>query len=194
MIDGKQRGYPFPQLRRDPVTGIEPKDDRYIQDGRKKALGYPQGQATMFLAGRLLQNADFGGARGFITAAAAATTDTTNNFHTTANERAMYLYWVEHGACFDYTEDVIATWQIWADNKFVASGVSAPHVSPIGVYIPPNSNCSFYSRVVSALGAPNNRYFPYAITWVEFDAEMDVWEFGSGSLALNPAIAALAWP
>lgn len=193
MLNPKMRKPP--PGRRDPATGIYAPHDPYNQDGLKKALGYPQGQATMFLAGRLLQECHFGGNRGFIAAnGGPATTDTVVNFNITGNERAMYLYWVEHGACFDYTENVQASWQIWVDGKFATSGISAPHVTPIGIWIPPNCVCTFYSRIINSLAAGAFRYFPYGITWVEFSSEKDVWEFGKGTLTANPAIAGLVWP
>lgn len=179
-----------------PINPFEPveKDDRYGQAGRVKAIGYPLGKPTMFIDGRLLENYEYEAARGVMTGVGNATSNLTIQMLAVPYNRALYIPWVVMGTFGNFTEDIVASWQIWADNREIASGVAGAYRADTKIYIPMDSQVTFYARIVNAIGPVANRFYFYGVPLITFDTRPDVWEWGRGNNAANPAIGALNWP
>ncbi len=158
--------------------------DEYKQGPRRKAHGYPQGQWAKFLHGRLLRNCEYGYSNLFILTAPAATSGGRTHFRTTAPRRALYIPWVMATTSMDYTDNVLTSWQLWANGEIIASGMCGQYRADVGVYIPPESDVSMYLRCVN--GSAANACNGYLVPWYEFDSEVDIWEFGSGGNRENP--------
>ncbi len=173
--------------------GGTPKDDRYGQGPRRKALGYPKGEHSLFLDGRLLRRVQIDSTRGMLPTGAGVTTDTGALLvRQVENQRALYIPWVVAGTDHNYQDNVVASWQLWANNKKIAHAIAGQYRADVKVYVPPKSIVTFYLRCANTLGvAVYNRY---AVPWIEFDAQTDKWDFGEGGFIANPAVGALTWP
>lgn len=172
--------------------GGTPKHDKYDMDPDKKAFGYPAGQCTLFVAGRFLRGIEHNAVRGMLTTGAGATNDTgALAVRTTPRGRGLYIPWVVGGTDWYFQDNVTVSWQLWAMNQMIASAVCGQFRADIGIFIPPETQVTFYLRCQNTLATAV--YHRYTVPWYEFNAD-DVWEMGSGGNAGNPAVGTLTWP
>lgn len=167
--------------------------DEYNQGRGKKTFGYPLGQPTKFLDGRLLRNVVFGTTWDRLGPIAnLATVNAGVNVALPIPEhRALYIQQVSLLALIAANVDLEARWQIWSGGKFIIAGAWQAGPIPIEIYFPPLENVRFYYYIVNNVGA--NVWADYVVNWVEFDARDDKWEWGRGSQGVNP-VTAPVWP
>lgn len=187
-------------LRKRQQPGIgQPELDRYSQGERKKTFGYPKGQNTMFLDGRLLRDCVFPRFEVNLAAGGGTTNDSNGilNFQgggTIPNDRACYIVGVTSGPVWSAFFNAWAAWQLWANGSYLDGGVVGKWYHKVGKYVPPNSIIDFYSRVVNN-GAPAVTVtMRLSVQFVIFNAARDIWEWGRADLRANPVNLAIVWP
>lgn len=181
-----------PQVGEKPNLPHGVKADPHLQYDIK-SHGYPKGQISMFLHGRWLHDCLFISHRGQTATAAGGgvTNYAPAAIHTTQIGRAACIIFAG-GSDWFYQDNVIASWQIYADNKHIASAMFGFGVTYVYAYVPPRCVINYYSQITN--NAALIGYTRHSVYIVDFDAESDKYTYGEGSLAANPAIGALAWP
>ena len=165
--------------------------DRYDQGGRQKIPPYEKGQSTVFLDGRLLRNVEYIRTSVVNALVPATFVGILQINWNTEKDRASYFESIE----IDSDEGVLVppdaivlAGQLWANgNRFFSFFAPLP-LSPINVYVPPSSNISLYLFVSNAWGIGSvNVWTRMNLNSMTFSAIDDIWNFGSGSGAANPA-------
>ena len=180
-----------------PYAG-QPELDRYSQAERKKTLGYPKGQNTMFLDGRLLRDCIFPRADGAVQPAPGGVPD--NNVANLnwqeggiiPDDRACYIMGVSAGPNWDVHINMWVAWQIWANGKYLDGSVVGKWYHPVKKYLPPRSVATIYVRGVNNGGIGVAR-INWSLQFVTFNATLDIWDLGRANLQDNPTVIAV-WP
>ncbi len=162
--------------------------DKYEQGPRKKTFGYPKGEKSLLLDDILLRNVEIIHVVGMLVILPFATTNFVIGLPVVPRYRARYLDWAMFDGDSNVRDDIKAIMQIWANNQRIASMLLGEIRGEFGVYIPPESNITFYAQ--GGWLFANNRYIRYKLKFIEFDELSHPWEFGSGGYRPNPA----AWP
>lgn len=177
-----------PNLPRPPQQG-----DNYGQGRGEKVFGYPQGQSSRFLDGRLIRNCVFDTTHGVVGPVAPPVIVFGNlTIRDVPENRAVYIYQMT-AIPFDYAfNDAVFAWQIWSDGVFITASDFCCFATPIEVYFPPLSSIELYHVIAVGPLAPAGAYVAnFAVNWVEFDALDDKWEWGRARGTPNPA--AVPW-
>lgn len=159
-----------------------PKDNRYGSEW--KFEGYPQGQETFFLHGRLLLDVIKIDLRGRIIIPPGVALGPVA-LGTVPPDRAWYIDFFSISGSAPYTANLWVLWQIWGSSKYLVGGTFSEKPCPIRIYLPPETPVTIYIGWSNQTGA--NVYAYAWISIVEFSAEKDIWEFGNGANIPNPA-------
>ncbi len=165
-------------------------DDRYDQGPRKKARGYPSGDSTRFLHGRIVRRyvcTCFAG--GSIPMPVAATTDIISANFFIARGRAAYICMLHFFGNYNYRHNIDVQYQIFINGKRVISGSSSNILQPINVYVPSESRWRVYIRIINNEPVITG-FLKASLEICEYDSFVDVWDYGTGAYLPNPNV----WP
>lgn len=177
---------------RQPTRDIDPNHQR----GTTKIIGYPKGEHSMFLDGRLLQSviSGFQNTRPAIPPGGLVQAGPLLINRVLPIDRAMYIPWVGIFLLTDARLNMNTEWQMWANGKRVAGGALSMSPQPVHLYFPMFSEVSLYWQV-SNLTIPPLPLFPhFTVPWYEFDTEADHWEMGEADRKANPPVVSITWP
>ena len=166
-------------------------DDRYGQANRGKGFGYPKGNPSKFIDGRHLPNPEMVWDAASITVVAGATVGFARNVYVLPEQKGLY---VGHSELHYYVNalDCSAWLQLWAGGKFLHM-VAPGSFLAVDKYLPPQTTLTAYARIVNSSAV--NQYFHYVVNCVAFDASGDIWSYGRGCNAKNPATYEnVTWP
>lgn len=165
------------------------KDDRHGINW--KHVGYPQGQGTCHLDGRIVRDVIRQDLRGQINVPAGFLF-VAAPLGTVPADRARYIDFISISGSSPYTANIWVVWQLWAAGKFVMAGTYVEKPLPVRVYFPPETVITFYVGSFNGLGFGVHGYAWASM--IEYNAEIDIWEYGNGGNVPNPAANAIPWP
>ena len=152
------------------------------------------GQAGVFRDGRFLRDIVTGSHVLYTVAGPGVTAVGPLQIQRHDESRALLLDWIEVNSIVARI-NVQVEWQIFSDSYRIANGMISLAVMPLGLYLPPYSNQSFYMRVTNnTLAPPINLASSTTLRFIEFDVEGDKYDLGKGTNANNPAFVDVVWP
>ena len=160
---------------------------------KTKTISYPKGSETVFLDGRILREVQEFELRGtfpcpgippnpfiFLTGEVP--------MFITPRGRAAYIknLTFDFGGIDPLFQPVnVGFYQIWADGVKIVDRCDIDDEQNINIYIPPITRVSIYVRLENR--GVQLSWLRGTIPWITFDATQDIWEWGTGRQANNPA-------
>lgn len=166
--------------------------DRYGQGPQKKAIGYPEGQPSMFVDGRLLRNIVVTNVRfpavAFIAGGPWAFGGPLLNVPpSSACYLKSFAIWCNH----PYATNLFISLQIWASGRMILGACPVNEVLPLRIHVPPLTMLAFYAYWINLTGAAI--FASIFFEMICHTEENDIWEYGTMG-EQNPAAAAIPWP